>query len=217
MCRAESPPSASPPCSRMTSPLDARTRRAMSSVSAAGGPARKSKPPPADSTEAWRCFATPDASSAPARSAAAARSAASRASCRSRMSTCARASGTMRARRSSARWRGRALPVAPRRRRRRVRVGPLQPRDGRARVRGGGHRGEHREGHRTACRARSRHRARPPSPRGSVRGAMRPLEGCSRKQRDAVTSEAAGSLNIPGLMHDYQSGENNVRLIGSSS
>ena len=101
VCRAESPPSASPPCSRMTSPLDARTRRAMSSVSAAGGPARKSKPPPADSTEAWRCFATPDASSAPARSAAAARSAASRASCRSRMSTCARASGTMRARRSS--------------------------------------------------------------------------------------------------------------------
>ena len=101
VCRAESPPSASPPCSKMTSPLDARTRRAMSSVSAAGGPARKSKPPPADSTEAWRCFATPDASSAPARSAAAARSAASRASCRSLMSTCARASGTMRARRSS--------------------------------------------------------------------------------------------------------------------
>ena len=81
--------------------MDARTRRAMSSVSAAGGPAWKSKPPPADSTEAWRCFATPDASSAPARSAAAARSAASRASCRSRMSTCECAAGTMRARRSS--------------------------------------------------------------------------------------------------------------------
>jgi hypothetical protein len=81
--------------------LDARTRRAMSSVSAAGGPAWKSKPPPADSTEAWRCFATPESSSAPARSAAAARSAASRASCRSRMSTCECAAGTMRARRSS--------------------------------------------------------------------------------------------------------------------
>ena len=63
---------------------------------------------------------------------------------------------------------------------------------------------------------RGRDIARGHFPSRELRGAMT-LEGCSRKQRDAVTSEAAGSLNIPGLMHDYQSGENYVRLIGSSS
>ena len=99
---------------------------------------------------------------------------------------------------------GARSPVAPRRRRRRIRVTPLQPRDGRARVRGGRHRGKHREGHHAACRARSRHRALSPSPFGSVRGAMHPREGCFQEQRVAVTSKSRRRRIAPRSRYQHR-------------
>ena len=178
VCRAESPPSASPPCSRMTKAGDAehaardvlrvRRRRAGAEVQAAPRGSHRGLALLRDTRRVVRAGAI--------RGGRAVRGVArllqvAHVYLRARLGDYARAQVVRLA------GAGARSPVAPRRRRRRVRVGPLQPRDGRARVRGGGHRGEHREGHRTACRARSRHRARPLSPRGSSAEQCDPLRG----------------------------------------